>query len=63
VWRRKDMHKWFWLGKLNENDHLEDLGVDGSSWSVGWNDVDWIHLSVREKQAAFGHVVTIHRVP
>ena len=57
------MHKWFWLGKLNENDHLEDLGVDGSSWSVGWNDVDWIHLSVREKQAAFGHVVTIHRVP
>jgi len=30
VWKRKDKHKWFWLGKLKEKDHLEDVGVDGS---------------------------------
>ena len=30
--------------------YLEDLGVDGSYRSVGWNGVDWIHLNeVREK--------------
>jgi len=58
VWRRKDTHKWFWLGKMNEKDRLENLGVDGCSRSVGWNDVRWIHLTwVREKQSTFGHVV------
>ena len=29
-WRR-EMHTWFWLGNLKERNHLEDLGIDGST--------------------------------
>ena len=48
---------------MNEKDHLEYLGVDGSWRSVGWNDVGWIHPTwVREKQSTFGRVVMNHRV-
>jgi hypothetical protein len=28
VWRR-EVHTGVWWGDLSENDHLEDLGVDG----------------------------------
>jgi len=28
IWGRREMQTGFWLGKMQERDHLEDLGVD-----------------------------------
>jgi len=28
IWGRREMQTGFWFGKMQERDHLEDLGVD-----------------------------------
>jgi hypothetical protein len=29
VWGRREVHTGFWWGKPREENHLEDLGIDG----------------------------------
>jgi hypothetical protein len=45
------MHTLFWLENLRGRDHLEDLAINGKIildrmlGKIGWEDVDWMHLS------------------
>jgi hypothetical protein len=42
------MHTKFYLEKVNEGEHLEDLNVDGIQIQLeekGYGDVKWIHVA------------------
>jgi len=32
VWRRSEVYLWFWWENMKEEDHLEDLAIDG--WMI-----------------------------
>ena len=57
---RKELCTGFWWGNLKEQDHLEDLGIDGriiSAWIlkkyvVWWDGKDSIHLAQLEMSIA-----------
>ena len=48
IWGREQGYTGVWWGKLRENDHLINLGVDGriilKRIKTGWG-VDWIYLA------------------
>jgi hypothetical protein len=50
IWRRGEVHAWFWWGNLRKGVHLKDPDVDGriifklifEKWDGG---MDWIDLA------------------
>ena len=53
IWGRRETQTGFWLEKMQERDHLEDLGVDGRiilrrifwKWDLGaWGGSSWFKI-------------------
>jgi hypothetical protein len=52
IWGIGEVHIGFWWGNLREDDHLEDLGIDGrlilkwvfKKWMGVWTGLIWLRI-------------------